>query len=99
MMISSTAFHNSTDINGGAAALRPEQMFRVPEDAARLAGSLMLREGTTLAVRAMRADNTERLQAFHARLSPETIYLRFFTSLAEPPLELAVRWSRPVVGT
>jgi GNAT superfamily N-acetyltransferase len=51
----------------------------MPEDAARLRAHLTLRDGATVVVRAIRADDTERLRAFHARLSPDTIYLRFFS--------------------
>src|SRR6516225_534868 len=40
---------------------------------------LTLPDGATVQMRAIRADDTERLRAFHARLSPDTIYLRFFS--------------------
>ena len=39
--------------------------------------TVTLRGGTTVTIRPIRADDAPRLQAFHARLSPETIYLRF----------------------
>ncbi len=58
-------------------------------DAARLEGSLTLRDGTVLRVRPIRADDTERLRAFHAGLSPQSIIFRFFRVLPELPLDLA----------
>ena len=73
----------------GANAARRVQRLHQPEDAERLAAPLQLRDGTTVRMRAIRADDTERLRAFHAHLSLETIYLRFFTPLAELPLEMA----------
>jgi acetyl coenzyme A synthetase (ADP forming)-like protein len=39
----------------------------------------VLADGGTIHVRPIRPDDGERLQRFHARLSPETIYLRFFS--------------------
>jgi len=39
--------------------------------------TVTLSDGTTVTLRPIRADDAERLQALHARLSPETIYLRF----------------------
>lgn len=39
---------------------------------------VVLRDGGTCHLRPIRADDAERLQTFHARLSPETIYYRFF---------------------
>jgi RimJ/RimL family protein N-acetyltransferase len=50
----------------------------VPADAAQLCGTLTLRDGTVVQVRPIQPDDTERLQAFHARLSPETIEYRYF---------------------
>jgi len=55
------------------------QEWRLPKDAARLSTHLRLRYGTMVAMRAIRADDMERLRAFHARLSPDTIYWRFFS--------------------
>jgi GNAT superfamily N-acetyltransferase len=37
-----------------------------------------LRDGSTVHVRPIGPDDGDRLRAFHARLSPETIYLRYF---------------------
>jgi acyl-CoA synthetase (NDP forming)/L-amino acid N-acyltransferase YncA len=39
---------------------------------------VVLRDGSTAHVRPIRPDDSERLRAFHAQLSPETVYLRFF---------------------
>jgi RimJ/RimL family protein N-acetyltransferase len=39
--------------------------------------TVALSDGTALTIRAIRPDDAPRLQALHARLSPETIYLRF----------------------
>jgi GNAT superfamily N-acetyltransferase len=40
-------------------------------------------------MRAICANDTERLQAFHACLSPETIYWRFFAALPTLPPQMA----------
>jgi RimJ/RimL family protein N-acetyltransferase len=40
----------------------------------------VLRDGTTVMVRPMRPDDGDRLVAFHARLSPDSQRLRFFTA-------------------
>ena len=39
---------------------------------------VLLADGTTAHVRAIRPDDAEGLRAFHARLSPESVILRFF---------------------
>lgn len=59
----------------------------LPPDVARLDGPLTLYDGTTIHVRAIRADDDERLRAFHRRLSPDTIVFRFFHFLPELPSE------------
>jgi GNAT superfamily N-acetyltransferase len=38
----------------------------------------VLRDGTPLWIRAIRPDDKERLTQFHGRLSPETVYFRYF---------------------
>jgi RimJ/RimL family protein N-acetyltransferase len=53
----------------------------LPEEVTQLAHDLTLRDGSVVQVRAIRADDTARLQAFHARLSPESIIWRFFRSV------------------
>jgi GNAT superfamily N-acetyltransferase len=52
-----------------------------------------LRDGTSVGVRPIRPDDDERLRAFHARLSPESIYRRFFASLPSLPLAQAERFT------
>ena len=39
--------------------------------------TVTLRDGKTVTIRPIRADDAPRLQALHSRLSPESIYLRF----------------------
>lgn len=53
----------------------------VPAEAARLAGPLTLRDGSVVYMRAIRPDDTERLQAFHGRLSPDSVVYRYFQSV------------------
>lgn len=43
-----------------------------------LTEKIALRNGETVIVRAIRPDDAERLQQFHARLSPDTIVMRYF---------------------
>ncbi|MGZ3598950.1 MAG: GNAT family N-acetyltransferase [Ktedonobacterales bacterium] len=50
----------------------------IPDDAQHLEGALILRDGSRIHMRPIRADDSARLQMFHAGLSPETIVLRFF---------------------
>ncbi len=45
---------------------------------AALTETLTLRNGANVTMRAIQPDDVERLQQFHARLSPETIVMRFF---------------------
>jgi RimJ/RimL family protein N-acetyltransferase len=61
----------------------------VPADAARLETMLTLRDGHHLRVRPIRADDTERLRAFHAQLSFESIVFRFFRAMPQLPLDQA----------
>jgi GNAT superfamily N-acetyltransferase len=53
----------------------------MPVDALRLTHDLTLRDGSVVHVRAIRADDTARLQAFHAHLSMDSIIWRFFRSV------------------
>ncbi len=50
-----------------------------------------LRDGTPVTIRAIRPDDAPRLQALHARLSAESIFLRFLGQLKTLPLEEAQR--------
>lgn len=43
-----------------------------------------LRDGTVVTVRPIRPDDAARLERLFYRLSPETVYRRFFTLVAEP---------------
>ena len=58
-----------------------------------LASSLRLRDGTSVGVRPIRPDDDERLRAFHARLSPQSIHRRFFASLPALPPAQAERFT------
>jgi RimJ/RimL family protein N-acetyltransferase len=53
----------------------------LPEDALQQTHDLTLRDGSVVRVRAIRADDTIRLQAFHAHLSMDSIIWRFFRSV------------------
>lgn len=45
---------------------------------ARLAETIRLRNGADVQMRAIQPDDVKRLQEFHARLSPDTIIMRYF---------------------
>ena len=47
-------------------------------DARAYAAADVLRDGTPVWVRAIRPDDKQRLAQFHGRLSPESVYLRYF---------------------
>jgi GNAT superfamily N-acetyltransferase len=47
-------------------------------DARNYAAEDLLRDGTPVWVRAIRPDDKQRLAQFHGRLSPESVYLRYF---------------------
>ena len=53
--------------------------------------SVVLRDGTSVVLRPMHDDDGERLVRFHATLSPETQYLRFFSGHARLS-EQEVEW-------
>jgi RimJ/RimL family protein N-acetyltransferase len=65
----------------------------IPHELAQLEGTFPLHGGGTAHVRAIRADDTERLRAFHRQLSPESITFRFFRYMPELPLEEAERFT------
>ncbi|MTB72911.1 GNAT family N-acetyltransferase [Arsenicicoccus cauae] len=44
---------------------------------------VVLRDGSVCHLRPIRPDDRERVQAFHSRQSPESIYLRFFAPIKE----------------
>lgn len=76
-----------------ASAVSSSETPLLPRAAANVAGPLMLRDGTVLYQRAIRADDASRLQAFHRRLSRQTILFRFFGVMPELRSELAERLS------
>jgi RimJ/RimL family protein N-acetyltransferase len=51
-------------------------------------------DGSEVTIRPIRPDDMERLQAFHLRLSPEAIRLRFHGYLRELPETLARRFTQ-----
>lgn len=53
----------------------------IPADAQRLTRTLTVRNGAQVRVRPIRPDDTQRLQAFHAGLSADTVLYRFFRHL------------------
>jgi hypothetical protein len=56
--------------------------------------NVALRDGSTVHVRPVRAQDAAAVQAFLKGLSPESIALRFFSSF--PDLDRAVRWATDV---
>lgn len=52
---------------------------------------VVLRDGATVHLRPIRPDDAGRIAALHARLSPETVYRRFFTPLSSLPPRLLER--------
>ncbi len=70
--VTTTPFQSS----GQAAALPPS-----PALLQRMEGSLELMTGERVHVRPIRADDTARLQAFHAHLSSDSVVFRFFRYL------------------
>jgi RimJ/RimL family protein N-acetyltransferase len=59
-------------------AVLPQSASGMPDEALQLSGQLPLRDASVVQVRPIRSDDGERLTAFHARLSPESIEYRFF---------------------
>ncbi|WP_163544258.1 GNAT family N-acetyltransferase [Occultella kanbiaonis] len=56
-----------------------------PEYPAHWEADVVLRDGSTARIRPIRPDDADALQRFHARQSPESIYLRFFAPLERLP--------------
>ena len=70
--------------HASASPREPEhEHARLPGAALRLTGTLRLRDGAVVGVRALRPDDRQRLQELHARLSPDTIVFRFFRALPQ----------------
>jgi RimJ/RimL family protein N-acetyltransferase len=57
-------------------------------------GDVVLRNGATVHVRPVRAQDAPAVRAFFERLSPRSITLRFFSSF--PDLDRAVRWATDI---
>ena len=55
---------------------------------------VVLRDGSTVHVRPVRAEDAPAVRAFFKRLSPKSIALRFFCGF--PDLDRAVRWATEV---
>jgi len=55
---------------------------------------VVLRDGSTVHVRPVKAEDAAAVHAFYEGLSPESIALRFFSSF--PNLDMAVRWATEV---
>ena len=55
---------------------------------------VVLRDGSTVHVRPVRAEDALAVRAFFERLSPKSITLRFFSSF--PDLDRAVRWATEI---
>ena len=75
---------------GGGQRPVPES---IPSGAAQVEGSLLLRDGGSVHVRAIRADDDERLTRFHRKLSPASIIFRFFHYFPELPAADAQRFT------
>jgi GNAT superfamily N-acetyltransferase len=69
----------------------PQQ--RLPDDAMGVTHDLTLRDGSVVHVRAIHADDTVRLQSFHAHLSMESIIFRFFRTLPSISVEQATQFT------
>lgn len=65
----------------------------LPRAAAELAGGIALSDGAMLYQRAIHADDATRLQAFHKRLSHQSILFRFFGEVPELSVSFAERLS------
>lgn len=61
-----------------ATPIMPAEQQERSDDQRQLMFHVTLRCGGIVLVRPIRPDDTERLQAFHARLSPESIAFRYF---------------------
>jgi hypothetical protein len=53
-------------------------------DARHYATDVLLRDGSSIHLRAIRPDDKQRLLALFSRLSPQSVYFRFFQAKATP---------------
>src|SRR5437870_13916819 len=58
---------------------------------ARYESDTLLRDGSTLRLRPIREDDIDALMEFHKRLSPRSVYFRFFSPLPELSRERATQ--------
>jgi RimJ/RimL family protein N-acetyltransferase len=65
----------------------------LPDDALRVTHDLTLRDGSVVHVRAIHADDTVRLQSFHAQLSMDSIIFRFFRTVPRISVEQATQFT------
>lgn len=73
----------------GAPPSAAAQEQQVPPEAAEIRSLFCLRDGQEVLVRAIRADDSERLRTFHSRLSVDTVVFRFFRVVPELTREMA----------
>jgi GNAT superfamily N-acetyltransferase len=66
--------------NRGTLAVMPEQSSPPPQRALPPPETVTLRSGAQAVIRPIRPDDAARLQAFHLRLSSESIYLRWLSA-------------------
>ena len=50
---------------------------------ARYESDILLRNGSTLSLRPIRSDDASALRSLHARLSPRSVYFRFFAPVPD----------------
>ena len=74
-------------------ASSPSSSSDIPPDVAALGGSLALRSASIFQWRAIHPDDAPRLQAFHQRLSHQTLLFRFFGEMPVLSWEFAERLS------
>lgn len=78
------------DVAGARDDLECWELYQ-QEHVARLIETIRLRDGAAVTVRPIQPDDVERLQSFHARLSPDTIAMRYFRAAPTLPTREAVR--------
>lgn len=88
-----TRYGNTLEKRSSTIDTQESRSTMIPDDAQHLEGVLVLRDGSRIQVRPIRADDSTRLQTFHAGLSPETIVFRFFYFVPKLARELADRFT------
>jgi RimJ/RimL family protein N-acetyltransferase len=69
---------------GNGASGFTANVVAIVEPVAGAGDARLLRDGTVVTFRRMRSDDVEALRRLFYRLSPETVYLRFFQPIHEP---------------